>query len=304
MAICRKNSEKDNQEKTYFNKPAVILESTIITHGMPYPTNVEVALDVEEEVRKQGAIPLTTAFINGELKVGLTKEEIEYLGKAKGVVKASRRDIGYVVANKLDASTTVACTMIIAKKFGIKVFATGGIGGVHRDGENTMDISADLEEFSKSNVNVICAGPKAILDVGRTLEYLETKGIAVIGYQTDTVPLFYTRESEYKCEQTAFSVENLAQIIKCNDEFGLNQGSLILNPIPNEDSLDSQVMNKAIDEALVEMNKKGISGKEVTPFLLSKVVDLTKGKSLESNISLIKNNARLAGKLAVELCKK
>ena len=303
MAICRKNSEKDNQEKTYFNKPAVILESTIITHGMPYPTNVEVALDVEEEVRKQGAIPLTTAFINGELKVGLTKEEIEYLGKAKGVVKASRRDIGYVVANKLDASTTVACTMIIAKKFGIKVFATGGIGGVHRDGENTMDISADLEEFSKSNVNVICAGPKAILDVGRTLEYLETKGIAVIGYQTDTVPLFYTRESEYKCEQTAFSVENLAQIIKCNDEFGLNQGSLILNPIPNEDSLDSQVMNKAIDEALVEMNKKGISGKEVTPFLLSKVVDLTKGKSLESNISLIKNNARLAGKLAVELCK-
>ncbi len=304
MAICRKNSEKDNQEKTYFNKPAVILESTIITHGMPYPTNVEVALAVEEEVRKQGAIPLTTAFINGELKVGLTKEEIEYLGKAKGVVKASRRDIGYVVANKLDASTTVACTMIIAKKFGIKVFATGGIGGVHRDGENTMDISADLEEFSKSNVNVICAGPKAILDVGRTLEYLETKGIAVIGYQTDTVPLFYTRESEYKCEQTAFSVENLAQIIKCNDEFGLNQGSLILNPIPNEDSLDSQVMNKAIDEALVEMNKKGISGKEVTPFLLSKVVDLTKGKSLESNISLIKNNARLAGKLAVELCKK
>lgn len=304
MAICRKNSEKDNQEKTYFNKPAVILESTIITHGMPYPTNVEVALDVEEEVRKQGAIPLTTAFINGELKVGLTKEEIEYLGKAKGVVKASRRDIGYVVANKLDASTTVACTMIIAKKFGIKVFATGGIGGVHRDGENTMDISADLEEFSKSNVNVICAGPKAILDVGKTLEYLETKGIAVIGYQTDTVPLFYTRESEYKCEQTAFSVENLAQIIKCNDEFGLNQGSLILNPIPNEDSLDSQVMNKAIDEALVEMNKKGISGKEVTPFLLSKVVDLTKGKSLESNISLIKNNARLAGKLAVELCKK
>ena len=304
MAICRKNSEKDNQEKTYFNKPAVILESTIITHGMPYPTNVEVALDVEEEVRKQGAIPLTTAFINGELKVGLTKEEIEYLGKAKGVVKASRRDIGYVVANKLDASTTVACTMIIAKKFGIKVFATGGIGGVHRDGENTMDISADLEEFSKSNVNVICAGPKAILDVGRTLEYLETKGIAVIGYQTDTVPLFYTRESEYKCEQTAFSVENLAQIIKYNDEFGLNQGSLILNPIPNEDSLDSQVMNKAIDEALVEMNKKGISGKEVTPFLLSKVVDLTKGKSLESNISLIKNNARLAGKLAVELCKK
>ena len=304
MAICRKNSEKDNQEKTYFNKPAVILESTIITHGMPYPTNVEVALAVEEEVRKQGAIPLTTAFINGELKVGLTKEEIEYLGKAKGVVKASRRDIGYVVANKLDASTTVACTMIIAKKFGIKVFATGGIGGVHRDGENTMDISADLEEFSKSNVNVICAGPKAILDVGKTLEYLETKGIAVIGYQTDTVPLFYTRESEYKCEQTAFSVENLAQIIKCNDEFGLNQGSLILNPIPNEDSLDSQVMNKAIDEALVEMNKKGISGKEVTPFLLSKVVDLTKGKSLESNISLIKNNARLAGKLAVELCKK
>ena len=304
MAICRKNCEKDNQEKTYLNKPAVILESTIITHGMPYPTNVEVALAVEEEVRKQGAIPLTTAFINGELKIGLTKEEIEYLGKAKDVVKASRRDIGYVVANKLDASTTVACTMIIAKKFGIKVFATGGIGGVHRDGENTMDISADLEEFSKSNVNVICAGPKAILDVGRTLEYLETKGIAVIGYQTDTVPLFYTRESEYKCEQTAFSVENLAQIIKYNDEFGLNQGSLILNPIPNEDSLDSQVMNKAIDEALVEMNKKGISGKEVTPFLLSKVVDLTKGKSLESNISLIKNNARLAGKLAVELCKK
>ncbi len=304
MAICRKNSEKVNQEKTYLNKPAVILESTIITHGMPYPTNVEVALAVEEEVRKQGAIPLTTAFIKGELKVGLTKEEIEYLGKAKGVVKASRRDIGYVVANKLDASTTVACTMIIAKKFGIKVFATGGIGGVHRDGENTMDISADLEEFSKSNVNVICAGPKAILDVGRTLEYLETKGIAVIGYQTDTVPLFYTRESEYKCEQTASSVENLAQIIKCNDEFGLNQGSLILNPIPFEDSLEPQVMNKAIDEALVEMNKKGINGKEVTPFLLSKVVDLTKGKSLESNISLIKNNARLAGKLAVELCKK
>ena len=231
--------------KQYENKPAVILESTIITHGMPYPTNVEVALAVEEEVRKQGAIPLTTAFIKGELKVGLTKEEIEYLGQAKNVVKASRRDIGYVIANKLDASTTVACTMIIAQKFGIKVFATGGIGGVHRDGENTMDISADLEEFSKSNVNVICAGPKAILDVGRTLEYLETKGIAVIGYKTEAVPLFYTKESNFKCEQVAYTVDNLAEIIRCNDSFGLNQGSLILNPIPGEYSLDPKLMNQA-----------------------------------------------------------
>lgn len=295
---------KKHNIPNYENKPVVILESTIITHGMPYPTNVEVALQVEEEVRKQGAIPLTCAFIKGELKIGLTKEEIEYLGKAKNVVKASRRDIGYVMANKLDASTTVSCTMICASLANIKVFATGGIGGVHRDGENSMDISADLEEFSKTNVNVICAGPKAILDVGRTLEYLETKGIAVIGYKTDTVPLFFTRKSNYKCEQVSDSVENLANIIRYNDEIGLNQGSLIVNPIPEEYSLDEELMNTAIDKALKEMNNLQIQGKDVTPYLLSKVVELTEGKSLESNIALIKNNAKLAGQLAVELAKK
>ena len=290
--------------KDYSNQPVVALESTIITHGMPYPTNIEVALAVEEEVRKTGAIPLTIAFVDGQLKIGLTKDEIVKLGSdCSHVVKASRRDFGYVMAKKLTASTTVAATMIASDLANIKVFATGGIGGVHRDGQNTMDISADLEEFSKTDVNVICAGPKAILDVGRTLEYLETKGISVIGYETETVPLFFTRESEFKCEQVAENVETLANIIKMNDLVGLNQGSLILNPIPAEYSLDPVLMNKAIDEALVELNEKGVSGKEVTPFLLSKVVELTEGKSLEANIALIKNNASLAGQLAVELCK-
>lgn len=292
------------QQALLENKPVVALESTIISHGMPYPQNVETAKKCEEIIRKNGAVPATIAIIKGQMVVGLNDEEIEYIGK-KGleVVKASRRDLPVIVSKKLDGATTVATTMIIANLAGIKLFATGGIGGVHRDYAETMDVSADLEELSQTNVCVVCAGIKAILDLPRTLEYLETKGVPVLGYQTKTLPAFYTSKSPYKVDYQVDSPEEIANILNSKWTLNLKGGVLVTNPIPEEDSLDEEVMNKAIDEALVEMKRLHITGKDTTPFLLGKIVEITGGNSLESNIKLVFNNCALAAKIATELSK-
>ena len=281
--------------------PAVALETTALTHGMPYPQNVECALACEEEIRKADAEPYTIGIINGEIKIGLTREEIEYLGKTMHAMKVSRRDLPYVIEKKLNGSTTVAATMILAKMAGIKVFSTGGIGGVHRGFNETMDVSTDLGEFARTDVNVICAGPKAILDVPRTLEYLETQGVEVIGYKTKKVPLFYSSTSDYDLDQSADSAEELAGIIHTARVLGLNQGALILNPVPEEYSLDAKWMEGEIEKAIEMMEKDHITGKRVTPYLLDKLVGLTQGKSLETNMALIENNARVGGLLAVAL---
>ena len=280
-------------------KPVVALESTIISHGMPYPQNVETALRVEQTIREGGATPATIAVIGGRLKAGLTAEEIEYLGKkGTAVTKASRRDLPVLVARGQDGATTVTTTMIIAALAGIKVFATGGIGGVHRGAETTMDISADLEELAHTPVMVICAGAKSILDLGLTLEYLETKGVPVIGYGTEELPAFYTRKSGFKVDYRVDSPEELAAIFKAKQEMGLVGGMLVTNPIPEEYSMDPDRINKAIDEAIDEAKALGIHGKETTPFLLAKIKDITGGDSLASNIQLVLNNARLAAKTA------
>ena len=285
-------------------KPIVALESTIISHGMPYPKNVETALRVEEEVRKNGAVPATIAIIGGRLKAGLTKDEIEYFGK-KGtlITKASRRDIPALIARKEDGATTVAATMIIASLAGIDVFATGGIGGVHRGAEKTMDISADMDELSKTEVMVVCAGAKAILDLPLTMEYLETKGVNVIGYTTDELPAFYTRKSGLKVVWRCDTPKDIADIWKVQKDIYPGTGLLVTNPIPEEYSMDSEYINKEIDIAIEEMNKLGIKGKETTPYLLDKIQKLTGGESLEANIRLVLNNAMLASKVAVELKK-
>lgn len=285
------------------DQPAVALETTVLTHGMPYPQNVECALKCEEEIRKAGAIPYTIGIINGEIKIGLTKEEIEYLGKTMHAMKVSRRDLPYVIAKKENGSTTVAATMILAHMAGIKVFATGGIGGVHRGFEESMDVSADLNEFARTPVHVVCAGPKAILDISRTLEYLETQGVSVIGYKTKKVPLFYSSTSDYDLEESVEDAKELAEILHTSSLLGLDQGSLILNPVPEKYSLPADVMDGKIREAIKEMEKEHITGKKVTPYLLDKLVGLTEGKSLETNMALIENNAKVAGLLAYELNK-
>lgn len=283
-------------------KPVVALESTIISHGMPYPQNVETALKVEQTIREGDATPATIAIIGGRLKVGLTPEEIEYLGKkGTAVTKASRRDLPVLVARGQDGATTVTTTMILAAMAGIKVFATGGIGGVHRGAETTMDISADLEELARTPVMVICAGAKSILDLGLTLEYLETKGVPVIGYGTEELPAFYTRKSGFKVDYRVDSPEELAAIFKAKQEMGLGGGMLVTNPIPEAYSMDPMRINKAIDEAVAEAQQRGIHGKETTPFLLAKIKDITGGDSLASNIQLVLNNARLAAKTAASL---
>ncbi len=290
------------QEAIKSGKPVVALESTIISHGMPYPQNVETALRVEQTIRDNGAIPATIAIIGGKLKAGCTPEEIEYLGKkGQDVIKASRRDLPVLIARGEDGATTVTTTMIIAAMAGIKVFATGGIGGVHRGAETSMDISADLEELAQTPVMVICAGAKSILDLGLTLEYLETKGVPVIGYQTEELPAFYTRKSGYGVDYRIDSPEELAQAFKAKLDLGLHGGMLVTNPIPEEFSMDANVINKAIDEAIDEANKLGIHGKQTTPFLLAKVKDLTGGDSLAANIQLVLNNARLAARTATAL---
>ncbi len=284
-------------------RPAVALETTVLTHGMPYPQNVECALACEEAIRKAGAEPYTIGIIKGQIKIGLSKDEIEDLGKNMQAMKVSRRDLPYVTAKGLNGSTTVAATMILAKMAHIKVFSTGGIGGVHRGFNDTMDVSTDLGEFAKSDVNVICAGPKAILDIPRTLEYLETAGVEVIGYKTKKVPLFYTSTSSYDLDQWADSIEDLARILHNADVLGLKQGALILNPVPEEYSLDASWMDERIKEAIAMMEKDGITGKRVTPYLLDKLVGLTGGNSLKTNMALIENNARVGGLLAAELNK-
>ena len=283
-------------------KPVVALESTIISHGMPYPQNVQTALRVEQTIRDNGAVPATIAIIGGKLKAGCTPDEIEYLGKkGMAVTKASRRDLPVLIARGEDGATTVTTTMIIAAMAGIKVFATGGIGGVHRGAETTMDISADLEELAQTPVMVICAGAKSILDLGLTLEYLETKGVPVIGYQTDELPAFYTRHSGFGVDYRIDTPEELAAAFKAKLDMGLRGGMLVTNPIPEEYSMPAEVINFAIDAAIDDMNRAGIRGKRCTPFLLAKVKELTGGDSLEANIALVLNNARLAARTAAAL---
>ena len=286
------------------HKPVVALESTIISHGMPYPQNVETALAVEKIVRDNGAVPATIAIIGGRLKAGLTPEEIEYFGK-KGpeIAKASRRDLPVLIAKGQDGACTVTTTMMIAHMAGISVFATGGIGGVHRGAETTMDISADLEELGQTPVMVICAGAKSILDLGLTLEYLETKGVPVIGYGTDELPAFYTRKSGFGVDYRLDTPAELAAAFHAQREMGLKGGMLVTNPIPEEYSMDADVINAAIDQAVAECKAQGIHGKATTPFLLARIKDITGGDSLDSNIQLVFNNARLASKTACELSK-
>lgn len=285
-------------------RPVVALESTIISHGMPYPQNVETALRVEQTIRDNGAVPATIAIIGGQLKAGCTRDEIEYLGKkGQAITKASRRDLPVLIAQKADGATTVTTTMMIAAMAGIKVFATGGIGGVHRGATTTMDISADLEELAQTQVMVICAGAKSILDLGLTLEYLETKGVPVIGYQTEELPAFYTRHSGFKVDYKIDSPEQLADIFRAKIDLGLKGGMLVTNPIPEEYSMPADIINNAINEAIEEMNKAGVHGKQCTPFLLAKVKELTGGDSLAANIELVLNNARLAAKTAAALAK-
>lgn len=281
--------------------PIVALESTIISHGMPYPQNVQTAREVEQIIRDNGAVPATIAIIDGKIKIGLTDEELEMFGNADNVAKTSRRDLGYLLATKKLGATTVAATMIAAELAGIELFVTGGIGGVHRGAQNTMDISADLEELSQTNVAVVCAGAKSILDIGLTLEYLETKGVPVVGFGTDTLPAFYTRESEFSVNIRLDTAKEVADMMRAKWDLGLQGGSVIANPIPKEEALDASFINGIIETALVEAEENGIKGKDVTPFLLGKVKELTEGKSLEANIALVKNNARVGATIAVEL---
>ncbi|MBQ2157766.1 MAG: pseudouridine-5'-phosphate glycosidase [Oscillospiraceae bacterium] len=283
-------------------KPVVALESTIISHGMPYPQNVETALQVESIIRENGAVPATIAIIGGRLKAGLSRDEIEHLGRAGySVPKASRRDLPILAAKGSDGATTVTTTMMIAHMAGIKIFATGGIGGVHRGAETTMDISADLEELAQTPVMVICAGAKSILDLGLTLEYLETKGVPVIGYGTEELPAFYTRRSGFGVDYRLDTPEELARAFSVQRELGIKGGMLVTNPIPEEYSMDKAVIDAAIEKALAEAAEKGVRGKETTPFLLAKIKDITGGDSLASNIKLVYNNAALAAKTAAAL---
>lgn len=295
---------KPEVQQALNNKQAVVaLESTIISHGMPYPQNVETALAVEAIIREAGAIPATIAILDGRMKVGLTTEEIEQLAQATEVIKTSRRDLPYVVAMKKHGATTVAGTMIVAKMAGISVFVTGGIGGVHRGAAETMDISADLMELAQTNVAVVCAGAKSILDLGLTLEYLETQGVPVLGYQTEHFPAFYSRESGYLCNYKVNSADEVARILAEKQELGLNGGTIIANPIPEQFALPAAEIEDAIQKALQEAGENNIGGKEVTPFLLSALGKITAGRSLSANIELVKNNARVGAQIAIELAK-
>ncbi len=292
------------EEALAAGKPVVALESTIISHGMPYPQNVETALNVERIVRENGAVPATVAILGGRLKAGISESEIDYLGrKGQAVIKSSRRDVPVLVAKKEDGATTVATTMLIAAMAGIKVFATGGIGGVHRGAETTMDISADLEELAMTPVMVVCAGAKAILDLGLTLEYLETKGVPVIGYRTEELPAFYTRTSGFRVDYRLDSPAEIAAAWQAKLDMGLKGGMLVTNPIPEEYSMDAVYINRCIDEAIEDLKAAGIKGKETTPYLLAKVAEITGGDSLDSNIQLVYNNAALAAQIAGEMCR-
>jgi pseudouridine-5'-phosphate glycosidase len=285
------------------NLPVVALESTIISHGMPYPQNVEIALKVEEIVRANGALPATIAIIGGDVVVGLDEDEIEELGQRKDVIKVSRRDLAYVMATKKWGATTVAATMVIAAKVGMKVFVTGGVGGVHRGATETLDISSDLDELARTNIAVVCAGPKAILDIEKTLEYLETKGVPVLGYKTDKMPVFYTTSPSLNVLYRVDSSSEIASIVNASHALGLESGTLVVNPIPKEEALPYKDIEKVIDEALEEMKKAGVKGKEETPYLLSKLNELTKGKSQAANEALVINNAKLGASIAKHICR-
>lgn len=291
---------KEVEEALKQGKAVVALESTIISHGMPYPKNVQTALEVEQTIRETGAIPATIGIIDGEAVVGMTPDEIEEFGKRKGIIKVSRRDLPVVYAKKLWAATTVAATMIIANQAGIEVFVTGGIGGVHRGAQETMDISADLQELSKTNVTVVCAGAKAILDLPLTLEYLETMGVPVLGYKTKELPAFYNSHSGLNVDYEVENPAEMAQIIKNKRENNLQGGILLTNPIPEKYEMKKEIIDSAIETALNEMNKQGIKGKQCTPFLLKTIVELTGGDSLESNIKLVLNNAKVGSQVAIE----
>lgn len=284
-------------------RPVVALESTIISHGMPYPRNVKCALEVEKVIRDNGAIPATIGIINGEPIVGMTPEEIEEFGKRKGIVKCSRRDLPIIFAAKEWGATTVSATMILASLAGIEFFVTGGIGGAHRKANETFDISADLDELGKTNVTVICAGPKAILDLHLTAEYLETKGVPIIGYNTDFMPAFFTPTSDIKVDFNAKSPLEIAKVVKEKRDYKLDGGVLVCDPVPAEFAMDPAYINKEIDKALEQMEKDGVKGKEETPYLLAAIVKLTEGKSLETNIQLILNNAKLGAEIAKEYSK-
>ena len=284
------------------NRPVVALESTIISHGMPYPRNVETALEVERIIREPGAVPCTIGIIDGEGVVGMSPEEIEEFGKRKGIAKVSRRDLPIIMAEKKWGATTVATTMILAAAAGIEVFVTGGIGGVHRGAQQTFDISADLQELAKTNVTVVSAGAKAILDLPLTMEVLETLGVPVLGYQTEELPAFYTRKSGLKVDYAIKDTKDAAKIIKAKRDLKLDGGVLITNPIPEKYSMDPEVINKAIDEAVKEMDTQGIKGKDCTPYLLAKIAEITGGSSLDSNIQLVYNNAAVGAEIAKELC--
>ena len=283
-------------------KPVIALESTIISHGMPYPQNVQTALQVEKIIRENGGTPATVAIIGGKMVVGCTPDQIEYLGK-KGlnVTKASRRDLAVLLSRGEDGATTVTTTMIAAALAGVKIFATGGIGGVHRGAETTMDISADLEELAQTPVMVVCAGAKSILDLGLTLEYLETKGVPVIGYRTKELPAFYTTKSGFEVDYRMDTPEEIAAAFRVAQECGLKGGMLVTNPIPDEYAMDFDYINENINAAIEECNRLGIHGKQTTPYLLDKIQKLTGGKSLAANIQLVYNNARLATQIAKNL---
>jgi len=292
---------KSEVESAVKQKKAVVaLESTIIAHGMPYPQNIETALEIENIIREKGAVPATIGIIDGRIKVGLTEEEIEFLGTSDDVLKVSRRDLPLAAATKRHGATTVAGTMIAAEMAGIKIFVTGGIGGVHRGAESSFDISADLEELKQTSVAVIAAGAKSILDIGLTLEKLETYGVPVLGYKTDEFPAFYSRKSGYKCDKAANSAAEIADIIKAKWDLGLKGGVLIANPVPEADAIEFDYINSKIESAIEDAAQKNIKGKELTPFLLDRIKEITDGKSLETNISLVRNNAELGAAAAVE----
>jgi len=284
-------------------KPVVALESTLISHGFPYPENLKVAGEMEDIIRGYGVVPATIAVIGGKIKVGLTAGELEFMATSKDIVKASRRDLAVIAAKGLNGATTVAATMIIAEKAGIKVFATGGIGGVHRGAEKTFDVSADLQELARTPVAVVCSGAKAILDLPLTKEYLETMGVPVIGFGSEELPAFYCRESGLKVDYVVNDEKEAAGIIRAMQDLGLGGGMIIANSVPEEYALSMEYMNEVIEEAVRAAEKEGIKGKKLTPYLLNKIKELTGGKSLKANIELVKNNARIAAKIARELIK-
>lgn len=285
------------------DRPVVALESTIISHGMPYPRNVETAMQVEEKVRAEGATPASIAILKGRLKVGLEQAELEYLGRTgTAVTKTSRRDIPFIVSQQQDGATTVAATILIAAMAGIRVMATGGIGGVHRGVEETMDVSADLDELARHTMAVVCAGIKSVLDVGRTLEHLETVGVPVVGFQTNSVPAFYARDSEFAVDYRLDDASEVAAALRSKVSLGLDGAILVTNPVPEEHALEASAINRLIDEAITAMNAAGVTGKETTPYLLARVAELSAGKSLDANIALVINNARVAAQIACAYC--